>query len=399
MSDTTKQRLKKDNNTTTLENKKKDDKNSNNNSGSNSSELLLLPCYTCFFVNLIGGIAWAIFLPAEDLITLKAIGVAVLQSVIYLLATIIIAIPDMLKRPFYLRSKNRKIKEHDVLLLDYFIFGIPSSVASFLVGSSIIHFASLLYRVISFVESQNQDGVSLDIHLQLDANTYQLVMGYNKEIREMAPNDQIDLGVTSLPHITLYLTQFLETEIGSIVNDINAIFEQIQQKALNCKINCIETVVIGQYGMWNVEVNPCLQYISDLIVNTTCKYIVPNQPIPSWVYELPEPVRTEKIDMITKYGSPNVFSQFQPHITLAWDDIDNLNQTFATLNIPPTAFISPSMGIGDVGDYGTSFWFGLVGLWYESELSSNYLKRRLVLLAYREYCINELNFILQKKEL
>ena len=47
---------------------------------------------------------------------------------------------------------------------------------------------------------------------------------------------------------------------------------------------------------------------------------VPNQTIPDWVQHLPEPERSEKIDFIRQYGSPNVFSQFQPHVTLACDD-------------------------------------------------------------------------------
>eukprot|EP01133_Synstelium_polycarpum_P007285 gene7285-8467_t len=105
--------------------------------------------------------------------------------------------------------------------------------------------------------------------------------------------------------------------------------------------------------MWNIQLNECLQYMSDLVVNTTYQYIIPNQPIPDWVNELPEPLRDEKIAMIQKYGSPNCFSQFVPHITLAWDSVDNLTAVFEQVNIPPATFISPSMGAGNVGPYGT----------------------------------------------
>jgi hypothetical protein len=47
---------------------------------------------------------------------------------------------------------------------------------------------------------------------------------------------------------------------------------------------------------------------------------VPNQTVPDWVQHLPEPERSEKIAFIRQYGSPNVFSQFQPHVTLACDE-------------------------------------------------------------------------------
>jgi len=38
--------------------------------------------------------------------------------------------------------------------------------------------------------------------------------------------------------------------------------------------------------MWNVNNLPCLQYLSDVVVNATYMYIVPNQTVPSWVYQV-----------------------------------------------------------------------------------------------------------------
>ena len=51
-----------------------------------------------------------------------------------------------------------------------------------------------------------------------------------------------------------------------------------------------------------------MQLLSDKIVNATFKFVTLPQPIPKWVYSLPEPERSEKIEMVEKYGSPNVFS-------------------------------------------------------------------------------------------
>ncbi|EGG15377.1 hypothetical protein DFA_10211 [Cavenderia fasciculata] len=214
-------------------------------------------------------------------------------------------------------------------------------------------FNSIVLIAISFIVNHNNgpmlnavNAISLDIHLSLDNNTFDLVVGYNKQIRSLAPNDQIDLGNTSLPHITLYLTDFDNNSISFIQQDLS-------EKANDCEILLNQIVVQGQYAMWYVENNDCLQYMSDLVVNTTYQYIVPNQPIPDWVLQLPEPLRTLKIDMIEKYGSPNVFSQFQPHITLAWDQYDNMTAVFEELSIPDHTYISPSVGVGDVGNYGT----------------------------------------------
>lgn len=93
--------------------------------------------------------------------------------------------------------------------------------------------------------------------------------------------------------------------------------------------------VTGTYAMLTTGTPACLQFMSDAVVNATyviaaflswklhtlCMYhlAVPNQTIPIWVQHLPEPERSEKIAFIRQYGSPNVFTQFQPHVTLACD--------------------------------------------------------------------------------
>ncbi len=72
-------------------------------------------------------------------------------------------------------------------------------------------------------------------------------------------------------------------------------------------------------------------------------------------YKLPEPLRTEKIEMIEKYGSPNVFSQFQPHVTLAYDNAtaDNFAAVFNAMPSSPLTVLSPTLGMGRVGNWGT----------------------------------------------
>ncbi|KAF2076251.1 hypothetical protein CYY_002429 [Polysphondylium violaceum] len=206
----------------------------------------------------------------------------------------------------------------------------------------------LLILVVASVNS-----ISLDIHLQLDQATYDLAVYYNQQVNKLAPNNQVFLGTESLPHITLYLTDFQENQVQNIQQSIEKVFPVLQQVAQDCNVELNFINVTGQYGMWNVKLNSCLQTLSDVIVDNTYQFITPNQSIPEWVYDLPEPLRSEKIAMIQKYGSPNVFDQFQPHVTLAWDAVDNLVQVFNTINVQPASCFSPSIGIGSVGPYGT----------------------------------------------
>eukprot|EP00698_Gefionella_okellyi_P025461 TRINITY_DN933_c0_g1_i2.p3 TRINITY_DN933_c0_g1~~TRINITY_DN933_c0_g1_i2.p3 ORF type:complete len:120 (-),score=28.59 TRINITY_DN933_c0_g1_i2:213-572(-) len=107
--------------------------------------------------------------------------------------------------------------------------------------------------------------------------------------------------------------------------------------------------------MWNSSVPACLQFMSDALVNETFLFAVPNQPIPPWVLQLPEPERSLKIAMIKRYGSPNVFSQFQPHVTLAYDDTasDSLNAAVESAHVVPVQFVPHVMALGSVGPYGT----------------------------------------------
>ena len=77
--------------------------------------------------------------------------------------------------------------------------------------------------------------------------------------------------------------------------------------------------------MWNItQPNRCLQSLSDALVNNLHAYRTLNQTIPSWIYDLPnEEERKYKIELIDKYGSPNVFEQFQPHVTVGFSDDDD----------------------------------------------------------------------------
>ena len=60
--------------------------------------------------------------------------------------------------------------------------------------------------------------------------------------------------------------------------------------------------------------------------------------------------------MIAKYGSPNVFSQFQPHVSIGWssnvsavtDAVDALNKVWKS-----TSYVPNVLAMGSVGPHGT----------------------------------------------
>ena len=66
----------------------------------------------------------------------------------------------------------------------------------------------------------------------------------------------------------------------------------------------------------------CLQRLSNAIVDATQSFVLhgDNQTAPSWIYDLPEPHRSRKIKYFEQYGSPNVYDEFDPHVTVGYDE-------------------------------------------------------------------------------
>lgn len=130
----------------------------------------------------------------------------------------------------------------------------------------------------------------------------------------------------------------------------------------DCNVTLVpEAVLSGSYAFWDVGKSGCLQRLGDTLVNSTSGMIDKHarERIPSWVLDLPDHIRQRKIDMIRKYGSPNVFDEFDPHVTVAHDNItpDNLHKAFEQLEqegaIPECHFIPCEIAIGRTGPFGT----------------------------------------------
>jgi hypothetical protein len=221
----------------------------------------------------------------------------------------------------------------------------------------------------------------LDIHIEFEDDAF--FNKINDELHELLPNNQINFRTTAMPHVTLYLTEFRNYSVIQVVNvyaplniialststhstldlkltlkflELSFVFSTrwlVQKQKQACPIHLTSITIQGSYAMWDVEVTECLQELSNNVVELLHADIVPNQPIPDWVLALPEPMRSEKINMIKQYGSPNVFSQFQAHVTLAWDNKEPMQSAFQKLDLQPRIMPAKLVGIGAVGPYGT----------------------------------------------
>jgi len=211
--------------------------------------------------------------------------------------------------------------------------------------------AAVLFVLAIVLPLTRGDPVTVNIHVKLDGGGEATAIGYDQWCHARLPSDDVWLATINQPHVTLYLTEFDDSNLQLLQDRLGEISEVLYR----CYLWMNDTEPSGDYGMWNVINNQCLQSSSDVVVNATYDLAVPNQPVPDWVYKLPEPERSEKIEMIKLYGSPNVFSQFQPHVTLAYDNAtaDNFGVVFSELPSSPFTSISPMLGMGRVGNWGT----------------------------------------------
>lgn len=195
--------------------------------------------------------------------------------------------------------------------------------------------------------------VTLNLHIKLIPQLEEFVDSeLDPVLHCLLPQDEISF-LLYQPHISLYLTEFQPQRLPDIIQSFQ---ETVASKFGPCNVTLSNVYGGGAYGMWNVSLPDCLQEMSDQLVLATYDYATPNQTVPSWVYSLPEPTRSEKIQMVHKYGSPNVFSQFQPHVTLAWDDQDNVTEALKTLSTEfnlHRSYVPDKVAIGSVGPYGT----------------------------------------------
>ena len=235
-----------------------------------------------------------------------------------------------------------------------------------------LRFGGMLLAVLAAVCRSAPAGapVFIDIHLPVRGAAYSLALASNKFLNAALDNKEIDFETKHTPHVTLYLTSWTcsrgvsysdgETCVQRVEDAVEStIYDMyVPGKRSPCRVKVGEPFAAGTYAMLNVTLDDCLQRYSDLIVNSTYRLSAPNQTVPSWVRNLPEPERDEKIHDIEEYGSPNVFSQFQPHVSVGWSSnasavADAVESLKRHMNVHTASFLGEVVALGSVSAHGT----------------------------------------------
>ena len=240
------------------------------------------------------------------------------------------------------------------------------------------------------------DAVLLDIHLPLKSPTnewqqecpYSQALESNRILRHYfaQTGERVDVFKLHIPHVTLYQAEFdLDKDNSTDANGteidpakLKVFLDALSDMSLAGALPQCEVVldppaiVFGAYTQWPVQASDCLQMLSDSIVDGLNKFIKRPPTIPDWVWTLPEPQRSRKLEMIRRYGSPNVYSEFQPHVTVGYDATTPTNSTakrarervmnrIADMMPKPCGGMIRTGAVGKVGIGGTVLAGGKVG--------------------------------------
>ncbi|MCE0494809.1 2'-5' RNA ligase family protein [Vibrio salinus] len=109
-------------------------------------------------------------------------------------------------------------------------------------------------------------------------------------------------------HVTLYLTEFPEESISKIKQSVQNLVKKTKPFPL---VADGITVTKGNWVFIDIQRSQALQRLADQVTMAIEPYRVMNPELPQWVKKYPG-----KLAAFERYGSPNVFQNFQPHLTL-----------------------------------------------------------------------------------
>ncbi|MGF1561340.1 MAG: 2'-5' RNA ligase family protein [Geminicoccaceae bacterium] len=142
-----------------------------------------------------------------------------------------------------------------------------------------------------------------------------------------------------LPHVTLYLTAFPEDKLPEIKARIEAKARTMTRFPLQVDGTHLTK---GRWYFLDLVRSEDLQRLSDEIVMEL-------SPLRERAYEAPEWVQNypEKLAAFERYGSPNVFTQFGPHLTqLAGEESTELDRYIEETADQPVKAEGEVIGIG-----------------------------------------------------
>ncbi len=189
------------------------------------------------------------------------------------------------------------------------------------------------------------DNVNYNIFLMPDKTAVQAVKHISDQLQSVGVKSLYQQGY--LPHVTLYLTEYPEKNLPALKKDVATIARQ------GHSFHVVMTGIKQTKGNWlmlNVDRNQTLQHLADAVTVAVEPLRARDPVLPDWVTHFPS-----KLASFKRYGSPNVFTNFDPHITLMPEsDPHKLTQFMKKYgdSFQPLTFKAVGIGIAKVNENG-----------------------------------------------
>lgn len=146
-------------------------------------------------------------------------------------------------------------------------------------------------------------------------------------------------------HVTLYLTKYEKNSLYKIKETVEKIASQTKSFDMEFyKLEKTERKTLAVYAKNNQNIQ---QLADEITVNLT-KYRKKDIKTPEWVRYFPE-----KEKLFNLYGSPDVFINFNPHVTLlTQENSSKINSFISNYTFTPFKTKAISIGIGKANNLG-----------------------------------------------
>ena len=185
--------------------------------------------------------------------------------------------------------------------------------------------------------------VNYNVFVIMDNSAKQNVESISKGLKEVGIDSLYSKGYAI--HMTLYLTEYKPEALKTIKETVNKIAKNTKPFEVNF-YRLRKTG--GNWFMLDAENNAIIQGLADEMTVSLNKYRATDAKVPDWAKSIPEKVKSFNL-----YGSPNVFMNFDPHITLLTpEDSAKIDAFTAKYDFKPFKSKVIGIGIAQVDDLG-----------------------------------------------
>ena len=185
--------------------------------------------------------------------------------------------------------------------------------------------------------------VNYNVFVIMDNNAKENVENISKGLKEAGIDSLYSKGYAI--HMTLYLTEYKPESLKKIKEVVNKIAKETKPFDVNF-YRLRKTG--GNWFMLDAENNGIIQGLADEVTVRLNKYRATDAKVPDWAKSIPEKVKSFNL-----YGSPNVFMNFDPHITLLTpEDPAKIDTFISKYNFKPFKAKVIGIGIAQVDDLG-----------------------------------------------